>query len=73
MVLARAVDKTIFLIRWEKTKRETALSGLKLLIEAGANVAGIALTQVDVRKHATYDYSDSGYYYSSSYKNYYIE
>jgi len=73
MVLARAVDKTIFLIRWEKTKRETALSGLKLLIEAGANVAGIALTQVDVRKHASYDYSDSGYYYSSSYKNYYIE
>jgi len=73
MVLARAVDKTIFLIRWEKTKRETALSGLKLLIEAGANIAGIALTQVDVRKHATYDYSDSGYYYSSSYKNYYIE
>ncbi|MFI5021905.1 MAG: GumC family protein [Alphaproteobacteria bacterium] len=73
MVLARVVDKTIFLIRWEKTKREAALLGLKLLIEAGANVAGIALTQVDVRKHATYDYSDSGYYYSSSYKNYYIE
>ncbi len=73
LVLARIVDKAIFLIRWEKTKRETALSGLKLLVEAGANVAGIALTQVDVRKHATYDYTDSGYYYSSSYKNYYIE
>ena len=73
MVLVRLVDKTIFLIRWEKTKRETALSGLKLLVEAGANVAGIALTQVDVRKHASYDYSDSGYYYSSSYKNYYVE
>ena len=73
MVLVRNVDKVVFLIRWEKTKRETALSGLKLLVEAGANIAGIALTQVDVRKHATYDYSDSGYYYSSSYKNYYIE
>ena len=73
MVLVRLVDKTVFLIRWEKTRRDTALSGLKLLVDAGANVAGIALTQVDVRKHATYDYSDSGYYYSSSYKNYYVE
>jgi succinoglycan biosynthesis transport protein ExoP len=73
LVLVRMVDKAIFLVRWEKTKRETALTGLKMLMEAGADLAGIALTQVDVRKHAQYDYSDSGYYYSSSYKNYYIE
>lgn len=73
LVLVRNVDKVIFLIRWEKTRRETAMSGLKLLLDAGADIAGIALTQVDVRKHATYDYADSGYYYASSYKNYYAD
>lgn len=73
LVLVRMVDKTIFLVRWEKTKRETAMSGLKMLMDAGADLAGIALTQVDVRKHAQYDYADSGNYYSGEYKNYYIE
>jgi succinoglycan biosynthesis transport protein ExoP len=72
LVLVRSVDKVIFLTRWAKTKRETALSGLKQLVEAGADLAGIVLTQVDVRRHAMYDYADSGYY-SPSYKNYYIE
>jgi exopolysaccharide transport family protein len=73
LVLARVVDKTIYAIRWEKTKRETAMSGLKVLLDAGADIIGVVLTQVDLRKHATYDYSDSGYYYSGSYKNYYLE
>ena len=74
LVLVRQVDKVILLVRWEKTKRETAMTGLKLLLEAGADVAGIALTQVDMRKHASYDYSDSGYYYASGgYKSSYIE
>ncbi len=73
LVLVRAVEKTIFLVRWEKTRRETAMAGLKHVLEAGADVAGIVLAQVDVRKHAQYDYSDSGYYYQSSYKHYYVE
>jgi capsular exopolysaccharide synthesis family protein len=72
LLLVRSVDKVVFLTRWSKTKRETALTGLKQLVEAGADLAGIVLSQVDVRKHAMYDYGDSGYY-SPSYKNYYIE
>jgi polysaccharide biosynthesis transport protein len=73
LVLVRIVDKTVYLVRWEKTKREIALNGLKMLVEAGADIAGICLTQVDLKKHAQYYYSDSGYYYASSYKNYYVE
>jgi polysaccharide biosynthesis transport protein len=72
LLLVRSVDKVVFLTRWAKTKRETSLSGLKLLLEAGADLAGIVLSQVDVRRHAMYDYGDSGYY-SPGYKNYYIE
>jgi capsular exopolysaccharide synthesis family protein len=73
LVLVRIVDKVVYLIRWEKTKRETALNGLKMLVEAGADLAGVCLTQVDLKKHAQYYYSDSGYYYASGYKNYYVE
>jgi len=70
-VLVRAVDATVFLVRWEKTRRQSAASGLKLALEAGANLVGVALTQVDARRHAQYDYGDSGYYYG--YHKYYTE
>jgi polysaccharide biosynthesis transport protein len=69
LVLVRNVDKTVFVVRWEKTKRQSALLGLKQVVEAGADLAGIILTQVDVRKHAQYDYSDSGYYHYHHYYN----
>lgn len=73
LVMVREVDRTIFLIRWEKTRRETAMAGLKQAIEAGARLAGTVLTQVDVRKHSQYDYADSGYYYYGSYRKYYSD
>ncbi|SMF63049.1 capsular exopolysaccharide family [Tistlia consotensis] len=67
----RLADATLFLIRWERTNRETAKAALKQVLETGARFAGIALTYVDVRKHAQYDYADSGYYYHKSYRKYY--
>lgn len=69
--LMRLADATLFLIRWERTNRDTAKAALKLVLETGARFAGIALTYVDVRKHAQYDYADSGYYYHKSYRKYY--
>ena len=75
-VLARMVDKTVYVIRWEKTKREVAMLGLKQLVESGAGVAGVALSMVNVRKNARYAYPDSGYYYyrrSREYRRYYTE
>lgn len=73
LVLMRDVDRTLFLVRWEKTRRETVLAGIKQALEAGANLAGTVLTQVNVKKHASYDYGDSGYYYYGSYRKYYTE
>lgn len=72
LVLVGHVDATIFLVRWEKTRRQAAVSGLKLVLEARANLAGVVLSQVDVKRHAQYDYADSGYYYGS-YHKYYTE
>ncbi len=69
-VLARLVDKTVLAVRWERTPREVALAGLKQMLDAGADVAGIVLTRVNARKHARYDYTDSGLY-SARYAEYY--
>jgi polysaccharide biosynthesis transport protein len=69
-VLARIVDRTIFLVRWVDTRRERAIAGWRQLVEAGGQVAGVALTLVDVRRHAQYGYSDSGDYYGQVKKYY---
>jgi succinoglycan biosynthesis transport protein ExoP len=71
LVLLREADATVFLIRWGKTPRDTAKLGLKSALEAGARVAGVVLSYVDVRKHAQYTYADSGHYYNKAYRKYY--
>jgi capsular exopolysaccharide synthesis family protein len=70
LILCRQVDKTVFVVRWARTRRETATRGLRQVLEAGGDVAGVLLTAVDVKKHAQYGYSDSGYYYGRARKYY---
>ena len=62
LVLARSPDKIVFLTRWVETRRETAISGLRQVIDAGGDVAGVLLTMVDVKEHAQYGFGDSGSY-----------
>jgi len=69
-ILSTYADKTVFVVRWEKTRREAAILGLRQLSAAGASIAGVVLSKVDVKKHAGYGYADSGYYYGK-YKKYY--
>lgn len=71
-LLCRLVDKTIFVVRWEKTRAETALLALRQLVEAGADIAGVLLSMVDVKKHARYGYGDAGSYYAEL-RRYYVE
>jgi len=73
LVLVRHVDKTVFLVRWAKTRRETATAALRQVLEAGADVAGSVLCQVDTSKQAQYDYYDSGYYYYGKARKYYSD
>lgn len=73
LLLVRHGDATIFVVRWEKTRRDIATAGIKMVYEAGARMAGVVLTQVDLRRHAQYDYTDSGAYYYRGYKRYYGE
>ena len=69
--LSSLVDKAIYVLRWEQTPRNVALAGIRQLAEAGADIAGIVLSRVDLKKHARYGYADSGYY-RGSYQKYYI-
>ncbi len=71
-VLARLADGVVFLVRWNKTPKDAVRSGLRTLDEVGANVIGLALTQVNARKQERYGYGDSaGYrkYYKAYYGN----
>ena len=74
-ILSHMVEKTVFAIRWTRTRREAATLGIKQLVESGASVAGVVLSMVDLRKNARYSYADSGYYYGSSrkYRKYYAD
>lgn len=71
-LLAGAADRVLYLVRWNKTPREAVRNGLKLLRETRANLAGLALSQVDRRRHARYGYGDYGQYYGR-YGGYYSE
>ena len=69
--LSGIVDKSIYVVRWEQTPRNVALAGIRQMIEAGADIAGVVLSRVDIKKHARYGYADSGYY-QGYYRKYYV-
>lgn len=70
-VASLLADKVLFVAQWEKTNLETARNGLQHLVEVRAPVAGVVLTQVDIKKHAMYGYGDVGQYYGK-YQRYYV-
>lgn len=72
IILSHFVDTTIYLIRWEATPRPIVTGAVKMLRANGGDIAGVVLSRVNSRKHATYGYGDSGYYYGR-YSNYYGE
>ena len=72
-LLSRLADKVVYVVHWDKTPREAVISGLKMLRDAGADIAGTVLNQADMRRHAIYGYGYSSYGYGSSYGRYYTE
>jgi capsular exopolysaccharide synthesis family protein len=72
-LLSRLADKVVYVVRWDATPREAVLSGIKLLRDANADIAGTILNQADLRRHALYGYGDSTYGYGGHYAKYYSE
>ncbi len=64
-ILASMCDATVFVAKWGDTRREAVRIGLQQIADAGSRIAGVVLAQVDVKKHAAYAFSDSGYYYGN--------
>ncbi len=69
-VLARQADATVMAVRWAKTRRNTASLAARQLETAGARIAGVVLTLVDLKRHSLYSYGDSGSY-SGDFAKYY--
>jgi len=61
-MLSRMADKTILVVRWTETRRETVLASLKHLVADGADMAGTVLWRVDAKEYAKHGFADSGYY-----------
>jgi succinoglycan biosynthesis transport protein ExoP len=71
-VLSRLSDAVLFLVQWDQTPKDAVRSGLRMLDEVGAPLAGMLLTQINMRKQARYGYGDSTGYYGR-YKAYYTD
>jgi len=71
LILSGMVDRTLYVVRWERTPRNVATAGIRQVEDAGGEIAGVVLSRVDVRKHAQYGYADSGAY-SGHYGKYYV-
>ena len=70
-VIASRADQVLYVVRWSKTPRRAAQSGIDMLAECGANVTGVLLSRVNVKKQAAYGYGDSSDYFQY-FRNYYI-
>jgi polysaccharide biosynthesis transport protein len=75
-LLAAMVDKVIFVVKWGSTKRHVAQNAINLLRHPGLvgkgdiDLAGVVVTQVDLKQHARYGYGDTGEYFHR-YRKYY--
>lgn len=71
-LVAAKVDRVTFLVQWRRTPGKAAETAIQTLVKSGARLAGVCLTQVDLRRQSTEGYGDS-YYYYRAYKNYYTQ
>lgn len=71
-VLSPLVDKTVFVVAWDKTPRKLVRTALAQLLKAHGSIAGVALQRVNVKQYDSYASYSYGYYggYGYSYSKY---
>ena len=69
-VVTSKVDQVVVATRWRKTNRGTLRDTMKILRDFHANIAGVVLTFVDLRKRAHHAYTTADY---KAYAKYYHE
>jgi succinoglycan biosynthesis transport protein ExoP len=71
-VVAAMADSTVLLARWNSTQRSAVEEALEALNGVGADVVGVALTQVDLRRRAQYGMTSPGWYLPEN-RGYYVD
>jgi len=61
LALSRIVEKVVYVVRWGHTHRETVMEGLKQLVDAQAELAGIALSRVIAKEYRRHSYRELHY------------
>jgi succinoglycan biosynthesis transport protein ExoP len=69
LVVGKA-DVAVFVARWRKTPDNAIKAALRLMPADRVQLAGVALTNVDIQKQAKFGVGDGTYYYDD-YKEYY--
>ena len=65
VVLSHHVDAVLYVVQWETTPKKSVETGVGQLRESGAPLAGVVVTQVNIKRHQSYGYGDQGYYYGT--------
>jgi polysaccharide biosynthesis transport protein len=69
-VLARCVDKILFVIQWQKTPRRCVMEAIKGLSTEARSIASVILNNVDRKRLQSYGYGYGfGYNYGSYYRS----
>ena len=63
LIVSKYVDGVVFVVAYNKTKKDDAKEGLSQLRQNNANVVGSVLANIDVRKTKGYGYKGYHYYY----------
>ena len=61
-ILAEKASQCVVVVKWRRTPRKLVQLAIRQLTEAGANIAGVALNQVDTSKAARYGSGEVEYY-----------
>ena len=74
LILSRRADTTVLVSQWNKVMQDEVVWGVRQLRDAGATLAGILVTQVNLKRQAGYGYQDPTVgYRSGSYYRYYAD
>lgn len=70
-VIAAAVDRVLLVTQWKKTSVRAVEAVIDMLLEAGAKITGLALSQVNIKKFASTGDGDV-YAYTKKFRGYYV-
>jgi len=72
MIISKYVESLMYVVQWETTAKGIVKTAVKQLTQTGVPIAGVILTQVNVKRHRGYGYGDQGYYYGGK-SAYYVD